>query len=288
MCRRVSAEQSCPGPHAQTKGKAARPQEWDQGWRKMVSRSPELEASFMGHIWALDSDEDRVKPVSTSCTSLWGAPLSEALPPGPPGSQFALVSGLESWVGIRVSISIWYFILPLQAPMCTDPRESEQQDSTPSWISGLPFCNRVRGLLTHPILSPALDLSAGAGLFILNTPPHTYNWTLGRGSLESVVGFRDSFCMSTAHTRVPGGESSCWRAWAPGHSASSLASWKMPSLWGTLPQPVLSSHVPRSMIPANYSIFPRAGQAWHFPVENSQLSPCVEGSCVEQCSSRLR
>ena len=186
MCRRVSAEQSCPGPYAQAKGKAARPQEWDQGWRKMVSRSPELEASFMGHIWALDSDEDRVKPVSTSCTSLWGLLSLRPSHPGPPGSQFALVSGLESWVGIRVSIFIWYFILPLQAPMCIDPRESEQQDSTLSWISGLPFCNKVRGLLTHPIFPPALDLSAGAGLFILNPPHHIHTtgpWEEGPWSL---------------------------------------------------------------------------------------------------------
>ena len=193
MCRRVSAEQSCPGPYAQAKGKAARPQEWDQGWRKMVSRSPELEASFMGHIWALDSDEDRVKPVSTSCTSLWGLLSLRPSHPGPPGSQFALVSGLESWVGIRVSIFIWYFILPLQAPMCIDPRESEQQDSTLSWISGLPFCNKVRGLLTHPIFPPALDLSAGAGLFILN-PPTTYiQLDLGKRVLGVCCGLQRLF-----------------------------------------------------------------------------------------------
>lgn len=37
---------------------------------KTVSRSPELEVSFTGCIWALDSDEDRVELVSTSCTSL--------------------------------------------------------------------------------------------------------------------------------------------------------------------------------------------------------------------------
>lgn len=37
---------------------------------KTVSRSPELEVSFTGRIWALDSDEDRVELVSTSCTSL--------------------------------------------------------------------------------------------------------------------------------------------------------------------------------------------------------------------------
>lgn len=109
-------------------------------------------------------------------------------------------------------------------------------------------------------------------------PPQTCN-SLGKRVLGVCCGLQRLPRMSTAHTRAPGGERGCWRAGASGHNTSSLASWKMSSLWGTLPQPVLSSLVPRSVIPANYSIFPRVGKAWHFPIENSQLSPCVEGSC---------